>query len=182
MEKDVVKFIKKQNISIMGNKTWMAVGGILCFGKWEVSDTMPTACTDGKNVWYGREFCADKTEPEMRFLILHEAFHKMARHMSVYKVIYKLDAQRANSACDYWINGELIKQDGGVGFIKMIKGGLYNPKYYGMTVIQIFKDLEDKGKGGDEGEGDGGEDGVLFGWFVRCGRFVRAVRLSKTAT
>ena len=34
MEKDVVKFIKKQNIAIMGNKTWMAVGGILCFGKW----------------------------------------------------------------------------------------------------------------------------------------------------
>jgi len=155
MEKDVVKFIKKQNIAIMGNKTWMAVGGILCFGKWEVSDTIPTACTDGKNVWYGREFCADKTEPEMRFLILHEAMHKMARHMSTYKTIHKLDAQRANAACDYWINGELIKQDGGVGFIKMIKGGLYNPKYYGMTVIQIFKDLEDKGNDDKEGEGEG---------------------------
>jgi len=155
MEKDVVKFIKKQNIAIMGNKTWMAVGGILCFGKWEVSDTMPTACTDGKNVWYGREFCADKTEPEMRFLILHEAMHKMARHMSTYKTIYKLDAQRANAACDYWINGELIKQDDGTGFIKMVKGGLYNPKYYGMTVIQIFKDLEDKGNDDKEGEGEG---------------------------
>jgi predicted metal-dependent peptidase len=154
MEKDVTRFIKKQNIAIMGNKTWMATGGILCFGKWTVSDSIPTACTDGKNVWYGREFCADKTEPEMRFLILHEAMHKMARHMQVYKTIHTLDQRRANAACDYWINGELIKQDDSDGFIKMIKGGLYNPKYYGMSVIQIFKDLEDKG---DDKEGEGGE-------------------------
>jgi hypothetical protein len=45
---DLVKRIKKQNIAIMGNKAWMALGGVMCFGKWEVSETMPTACTDGK--------------------------------------------------------------------------------------------------------------------------------------
>jgi predicted metal-dependent peptidase len=157
----MIKKIKKQYIAIMGNKTWIWTGGVLCFGKWSVSDTIPTACTDGKNVWYGAEFCDGLTDAGLRFIILHENMHKMARHMFIYKALHKLDPQRANAACDYWINGELIKQDGGAGFIKMVKGGLYNPKYYGMTVIQIFKDLEDKGEGNDGksvGEDDNGND------------------------
>lgn len=153
--KDLKKEIQKQYIAIMGRADWMWLGGVMCFGKWEVRDDIPTACTDGKNVYFGSAFCADLTEFELRFLILHENLHKAARHMQVYKTIHKMDAQRANAACDYWINGELIKQDNGAGFIKMIKGGLYNPKYYGMTVIQIFKDLENQQQGG---QGNGKQD------------------------
>ena len=156
---DIVKRIKKQNIAIMGNKTWMALGGVMCFGKWEVTDDMPTACTDGKNVWYGRAFCEPLSDEELRFLILHETMHKTARHMSVYKQLHKLDAQRANAACDYWINNELIKQDGSTGFLKMIDGGLYNPKYDKMTVIEIFKDLEQYKQDPQDGDGDGDGDG-----------------------
>ena len=154
---DLTKRIKKQNIAIMGNKTWMALGGVMCFGKWEVTDKVPTAGTDGKNVWYGNEFCAPLSDEELRFIILHETMHKTARHMSVYKQLHKVDAQRANSACDYWINNELIKQDGATGFIKMIDGGLYNPKYDKMTVIEIFKDLEQHKQDEGDGEGDGDE-------------------------
>ena len=142
---DLTKRIKKQNIAIMGNKTWMALGGVMCFGKWEVTDKMPTACTDGKNVWYGTDFCSPLSDEELRFIILHETMHKTARHMQVYKQLHKVDAQRANSACDYWINNELIKQDAGAGFLKMVEGGLYNTKYDKMTVVDIFKDLENKG-------------------------------------
>lgn len=143
---DMVKQIKRQNIAIMGNKDWVWLGGILCFGKWEVSDKVPSAATDGKNVWYNAEFLKDFSEPEIRFIILHEAMHKMARHMNVYKTIHTMDAQRANAACDYWINNEIVKQNGSSGFAKMPKGGLLNPKYNGKTVIEIFKDLENKGQ------------------------------------
>ena len=163
---DLVKSIKKNNIAIMGNKKWMATGGVICFGKWAVSDDVPTAGTDGKNVYYGTEFCGKLSDPELRFIILHETMHKMARHFQVYKTIHKLDAQRANAACDYWINNELIKTDAGEGFIKMVDGGLYNPKYDGMTVMDIFKDLEQykldmpkaSGSDGDsQGQGSNGE-------------------------
>jgi predicted metal-dependent peptidase len=147
IEMDLVKRIKKQNISIMGNKAWMALGGVMCFGKWEVSETMLTACTDGKNVWYGREFCEPLSDEELRFLILHETMHKAAMHMFIYKQLHTID--------------ELIKQDNKTGFIKMIEGGLYNPKYDKMTVVDIFKDLEQykqqpqDSEGDDAGEGDG---------------------------
>lgn len=148
---DMVKQIKRQNIAIMGNKDWVWLGGILCFGKWEVTTRVPTAGTDGKNVWYNPEFLANFSEQEIRFIILHEAMHKMARHMNIYKAIHTLDAQRANAACDYWINNAIIKQDARTAFAKMPKGGLYNPIYDNKTVIEIFKDLENKG------EDDGGK-------------------------
>lgn len=152
---DLTKRIKKQNIAIMGNKTWMALGGVMCFGKWEVTDKVPTAGTDGKNVWYGKEFCEPLSDEELRFIILHETMHKTARHMQVYKQLHKIDAQRANAACDYWINNELIKQDARSSFLKMVDGGLYNTKYDKMTVVEIFKDLEQfKQDGAGEGEGD----------------------------
>lgn len=161
---DVTKQIKKQNIAIMGNPTWMYMGGILCFGKWEVTDKIPTAGTDGKNVYYGKDFCAALSEPELRFLILHEAMHKMAQHLRLYKQLHELDAQRANAACDYWINGELIKQNAGSGFLKMIEGGLYNPKYYGMTVVQIYKDLAQQGGNGQStGQKDGQGNSITEG-------------------
>lgn len=161
---DVTKQIKKQNIAIMGNATWVYMGGIICFGKWEVSDTMPTAATDGKNVYYGREFCASLSEAELRFLILHEAMHKMAQHMRLYKALNELDGQRANAACDYWINGELIKQNAGSSFLKMIEGGLYNPKYYDMTVVEIFKDLaQQSGNGQGTGQKDGRGNSITEG-------------------
>jgi predicted metal-dependent peptidase len=143
---DIVKDIKKQNIAIMGNKTWVWMGGILCFGKWSVVDDIPTACTDGKNVMYGREFMTKLSEPERRFIILHEAMHKMARHLNIYKQLHTLDAQRANAACDYWINNSLVEQDGRDKFITMPNGGLFNPTYKGKTVIEIFKDLEKQSK------------------------------------
>jgi len=152
---DLTKRIKKQNIAIMGNKTWMALGGVMCFGKWEVTDKVPTAGTDGKNVWYGKEFCEPLSDEELRFIILHETMHKTARHMQVYKQLHKIDKQRANAACDYWINNELIKQDARSSFLKMVDGGLYNTKYDKMTVVEIFKDLEQfKQDGNGEGEGD----------------------------
>lgn len=139
---DLTKSIKKQHIAIMGKQNWVWLGGIICFGKWEVTDKVPTACTDGKNVWYNPEFCGALSEPELRFIIIHEAMHKMAQHWRVYRAIHKLDAQRANAACDYWINNSIIKENNDSDFLKMPAGGLYNPKYHGKTVIEIFKDLE----------------------------------------
>lgn len=163
---NVTKQIKRQYISIMGQADWAWLGGVMCFGKWEVNDTMPTAATNGKDVYYGREFCQNLSEAELRFLILHETMHKAARHMQVYKNLHKQDTQRCNAACDYWINGELIKQDGGRQYIKMIHGGLFNPKYYGKTVVEIFKDLENQQKQDDcqTGDKDAQGNGITEGY------------------
>lgn len=162
----VTKKIKRQYISIMGQADWAWLGGVMCFGKWEVSDVVPTAATNGKDVYYNPEFCKDLSEAELRFLILHESMHKAARHLQIYKNLHKQDAQRCNAACDYWINGELIKQDDRKRYISMIHGGLFNPKYYGKTVVEIFKDLENQQKQGDcqTGAKDGQGNNITEGY------------------
>jgi len=118
-----------------------ALPGLLMYGDCDVVNDKITACTDGKNEKYGREFCAKLSDPELRFLRMHEVMHKMRRDLHVWSHIHKLDAELANQACDYANNGALIDLDAGEGFIKMPECGLYDPKFKGMDAGKIFNIL-----------------------------------------
>jgi hypothetical protein len=49
-------------------------------GKTMVDDDTPTACTNGRDTWYGREFADKLSDKERRGVILHENLHKAFRH------------------------------------------------------------------------------------------------------
>ena len=77
--------IQKSAMAIMAHPKWMALAGIIMIGKRGVSDTCPTAYTDGVNVVFGRAFFADLTDAELRFVDVHEQYHKMYRHLTTWK-------------------------------------------------------------------------------------------------
>lgn len=153
--------IKKAHISIMNHKKFCAFAGILACGKTKVTTDVPTAATDGWDVAYNPEFIAQHmaTDPELRFLILHESMHKAYAHMRVWRHLHEKDAQLANIAADHFVNLSLVDTDDNEGFVKMPSVGVMpEPKYRGWSVQQIFNDLEqeqekEKGrhprKGGD---------------------------------
>jgi len=150
----------KATTAIVGQDEFIALAGVLMIGEKKIVDGLPTACTNGRDEAYGREFVESLTDPEFRFLILHECYHKMYRHLSTWKHLYDEDAQRANRACDYAINIRLADTDlGKKGWIKMPENGLIDEAYRGMDVHEIYKLLptgeggKGRGKGGD-GEGD----------------------------
>jgi predicted metal-dependent peptidase len=148
--------IKKAHISIMQHKKFCAYSGILACGKVTVGDDVPTAATDGWNVAYNPKFVEEhaKTDPELRFLVLHEATHKAYRHMTTWRSLHEQDARLANVAADYFVNLTLQDTDAGEGFIKMLKIGIPpTEKYRGWSVQQIFNDLKQQ----QQGEGAGGE-------------------------
>lgn len=154
--------IKKAHIAIMQHKKFCAYSGVLACGKVIVNDSVPTAATDGWDVRYNPEFIAEhmKTDPELRFLVLHEATHKAYRHLTVWKALHEENAMMANVAADFFVNGTLHDTDDGEGFIKMPDVGIKpEPKYRGWSVKQIFDDLkkqrEENGNGQGQGEGDG---------------------------
>ncbi len=70
--------IKKAHIAIMQHKTFCSYSGILACGKVKVNDDVSTAATNGWDVYYNPDFIEQymKPDPELRFLILHEAQHK----------------------------------------------------------------------------------------------------------
>ena len=149
--------IKKSHIAIMQHKTFCSYSGILACGKVYVNDEVPTAATNGWDVKYNPSFIEQhmKTDPELRFLILHEAQHKAYRHLQVWRVLHDENAQLANIAADHFVNLSLVDMDAGEGFIKMPALGVQpNPKYRGWSVKQIFEDLkQEQEKNGGSGEG-----------------------------
>jgi predicted metal-dependent peptidase len=152
--------IKKSHIAIMQHKTFCSYSGILACGKVKVGDDVPTAATNGWDVMYNPDFIDQymKSDPELRFLILHEQQHKAYRHLHVWKVLHDEDARLANIAADHFVNLSLVDMDAGEGFIKMPSIGIQpDPKYRGWSVKQIFEDLKAQGEGQGEGDGEGME-------------------------
>ena len=56
--------LSKAVVDIMGNPKYVALAGILMIGERTVSDDIPTACTDGVNEIYGREFTDSLTDAQ----------------------------------------------------------------------------------------------------------------------
>ena len=98
--------IEKMHIDLMKHPNFVAYSGIIMIGSVKVSDTTPTAYTNGRDVVYGRAFMQELTDPELRGVILHEAKHKMYRHLDTWKHLFKQNPTKANMACDYVINLE----------------------------------------------------------------------------
>ena len=158
--------ITKAHISLMQNPKTLAYSGLLMVGNVEVRDDCPTACTNGRDVIYGRGFVESLDDREVRGLILHETKHKLYQHLFTWRKLYEDDAELANQACDYVINLEIKDLDPYNMFIKLPDGALVDECYRGLDSGEVFarlkQDKEDgKGKGGksmDEHDWEGAKE------------------------
>jgi predicted metal-dependent peptidase len=133
-------------------------------GEKGIKDDCPTAYTNGRDDYYGRAFADGLSDSEFRFLILHETYHKLFKHLTTWEHLYKDDAKLANMACDYVIN-LMIYDENRDGFATMPKDaegnniGLLDEKFRNMSAAQVYKILkqeqEDNPDDGDQGEGAG---------------------------
>lgn len=138
--------IQKCLVDIMNEPRYIALAGVLMIGDRSVRDDIPTACTNGRDEMYGRAFVDGLNDAELRFLILHESYHKLYQHLTTWKHLHDENHQLANMACDYVINIK-IADDNKCGFATMPEGGLCDPKYRDMDSALVFKDLKDNGTG-----------------------------------
>jgi len=162
--------VQRAHVELMGHPDTMTYAGVLMVGKYEVLDSVRTACTNGIDCKYGTKFVKELVDSDLRGLVLHENLHKTFQHMFLWKHLYKEDARTANMACDYVINliiDDLRKQTG--GFITLPKVGLLDERFRGMdsqTVYNILRSEKDNDSGdggsGDpqDGEGDGNDSGA----------------------
>jgi predicted metal-dependent peptidase len=153
--------LTKAVVAIMGNPKYTALAGVLMIGDRNVVDdpNVPTACTNGRDEMYGRGFVNELNDAQLRFLVLHEVYHKLFKHMTTWHHLFKQDAQLANMACDYVINLKIVddNKDGFATMTGILEGGCYDRKYVGMDSAQVYNLLrEDQdGQGSEQGEGDG---------------------------
>ena len=148
--------LHKAMTDIIGHDEFVALSGVLMIGKKEIAEDCPTACTNGRDEIYGREFVDSLSDAEFRFLILHENYHKMYRHLSTWKHLSDEDHDRANKACDYVINLKLANTKAcESGFISMPKCGLIDEQYKDMDTQQVFNLLTGDPQNGAGGGGGG---------------------------
>lgn len=154
--------IERSHIELMKHPHFVAYSGVLMVGSVKVKDAdeCPTAYTNGRDVVYGRDFLAKLNDSDLRGLILHENKHKMYRHLATWQHLHKINPQKANKACDYVINLEIVDEGQRTnGFVSVPKGGLVDEQYRGMNAQEVFHKLSDDD---DDGGGSGGLD--EHGW------------------
>ena len=148
--------IERCHIELMKSPNFVAYSGILMIGDYKIDDTIPTACTNGRDERYGRQFVESLNDTDLRGVILHEAKHKMYRHLLTWKHLQKQDPQRANMACDYVINLEIIDEGKkSHDFVSLPQGALIDEKYRGLNSAEVFALLPQQQGGGGNGGGVG---------------------------
>jgi predicted metal-dependent peptidase len=151
--------LDKAVIGIWENPKYTSIAGTMMVGERSVSNTIPTACTNGRDELYGEQLIEALTDPELRFVILHENRHKIYRHMKVYEELWKANPNMANKAMDYVINLEILSENTD-GFAKMPTGdyaGLLDERFRGKTVQEVFDTLEKESDDPDNNSGTNGQ-------------------------
>lgn len=162
--------IERAHIALMRDKDWVWLAPTCMIGKVEIRDDIPTAATNGRDVFYGAKFLdMQKTDAQVRGLVVHENMHKALLHLTIHqnlvqKYVPKFGLEQArmlvNMAQDYVINRSIVK---GAPFLEMPGGvqGCYDAKYddeFVWDTIKIAEDLASQAKSGG-GKGGKGQPG-----------------------
>lgn len=133
----------------------------------EADDWLPTAATDGRHIFFNRKFFEPLTVKQVEFVIAHEILHAVFDHMGRRE---GRDPKIFNIACDYAVNGQIVRDKIGDHNLPDIKI-FHDSKYYGWSAEQVYDDIFEKydeeqlaalGQLLDEHldpNGDGGKDG-----------------------
>lgn len=160
--------LSKAVYALLGHPQLVDLAPVLLIGERHVTDDpqIPTACTNGRDEWYAREFVDSLPDAMLRGLTMHENMHKVLKHLIVYEWMYKKHAQAANMACDYVINlmiDKVIKRLGD-GFIELPPKALLDYKYDDMDSVQVFLSILDDIENGGSGGGGEGEPLDIHDW------------------
>jgi len=103
------------------------------------SDWCKTAATDGRSIFFNRDFFNDLTVKQIEFVIAHEILHNVFDHMGRCE---GRDRKIFNIAADYCVNGQLIRDRIGDQVTKIQI--YHDQKYYGWSAEQVYDDIYEK--------------------------------------
>ena len=105
----------------------------------DASDWCKTAATDGRHLFYSREFFEKLTTKQVEFVVAHEILHNVFDHMGRRE---GRDAKIFNIAADYCVNGQLVRDRIGEAppDIKIF----HDPVHYGKSAEQVYDEIYDQ--------------------------------------
>ena len=105
----------------------------------DASEWCKTAATDGRHLFYNREFFGGLTTKQVEFVVAHEILHNVFDHMGRNE---GRDRQIFNIAADYCVNGQLIRDYIGEQppEIKIF----HDPQHYNKSAEQVYDEIFEK--------------------------------------
>ena len=105
----------------------------------EASDWLPTAATDGRHIFFNRDFFTPLSTKQVEFVIAHEILHAVFDHMGRNE---GRDRKIWNIAADYCVNGQLTKDR--IGEVPSEIQIFHDAKYYGWSAEQVYDEIYEK--------------------------------------
>ena len=105
----------------------------------EGTEWMKTAATDGRTIFFNRQFFEPLTTKQIEFVIAHEILHNVFDHLGRTE---GRDRRIFNIAADYCVNGQLVRDR--IGDTPPEIKIFHDPKYYGWGAEQVYDDIFDK--------------------------------------
>ncbi len=120
---------------------------LLLNGRVEAKKGIPTACTDGKNIFYSEEFIEKLSFESVSFVLAHEVLHKCFLHATR---LNGRDPKIWNMAADYVINQILVAE----GFTMPPEApGLIDATFKATdSVDEVYMKLVERGDDPDQAE------------------------------
>ena len=142
---DMHRELQKVHADLLRHKATCLFAGVILRGDNVIvtDGSVKTACTDGKNKFYGEEFFRKLSVQERRGLVMHENLHDALMHLLRDGDLRKENFQLWNVAADYALNGLIVEwSQQHPDFIKLPEGGLYSATFANMTVRQVYNHLK----------------------------------------
>ena len=123
-----VRAMIAQLISMREYDTCVTFGVILSGLKLDVGQGGPagTLAVDGKTLFVNTQYFLSKSDPELYFILLHEAFHCASRHPWRLRDAMPQHKELVHKAADYAVNLALVQDSQP---FQMVEGGLINQDY-----------------------------------------------------
>lgn len=146
--------IVKARIQYMEHKETMQYSGLTMIGSVSMSQDIPTAGTNGRDVIFNPDFVEGLTLQQVVGLIMHEDGHKLYQHGSSWEKLRKQDPMLFNCAADYVVNLEIYdlakKYPNFIQLPASEDDCCIDEKYRGWSTYEVFHDLL---KNGNEKQG-----------------------------
>jgi predicted metal-dependent peptidase len=104
----------------------------------DATEWCATAATDGRHLYYNKEFFNDLTTKQIEFVVAHEILHNVFEHMLR---VESRDRRIWNAAADYAVNGQLIRDHIGEAPPKIKI--FHDTAHYGKSCEQIYDEIFD---------------------------------------
>jgi len=155
--------LERSHITLMRSAKFALLSGIILLGESKAKSDIPTAYTDGRDKFYGKEFMDKLNDRELNFVVAHENFHVLYKHMNTWRKLWEQDPKLTNMACDFVINQQILDIDPEEELIQIPNVGLcLDAKYRGWDTKQVYDDLKkdaeeygNRGNEDDQGSFDG---------------------------